>query len=202
MRRIVMFNRVTADGYFGGPHGELDWTVPEPAIDKDAVASMSGRGTLLLGRRTYEMFASFWPSITAETASAPGPHGEHPSAEMRAMGIWLNSATKYVFSRTLSEAGWVNSQLRASFDADEMARLKAEPGGDILIFGSGSIVSLLTEHGLIDEYQFIVTPTLLGAGQSMVRDVSGKRPLTLLDATAYPSGNVRLRYQLTDSAAM
>lgn len=83
----------------------------------------------------------------------------------------------------------------STFDPDEIARLKREPGGDILIFGSGSIVSLLTEHGLIDEYRFVITPTLLDGGQSMVRNVSGKRPLSLLDATAYPSGNVLLRYQ-------
>lgn len=101
MRRIVMFNRVTADGYFGGPHGELDWTVPEVAIDRDAVAGMSDHGTVLFGRRTYEMFASFWPQITANASGAAGPHGEQPSPEMRAMGIWLNAATKYVFSTTL-----------------------------------------------------------------------------------------------------
>jgi dihydrofolate reductase len=195
MRRIVMFNRVTADGYFAGPNGDLEWVVPDEEMDRGAAARMSERGTILFGRKTYEMFASFWPRVVDDTPSAPNPHdARRRSPEMRAMGVWLNEATKLVYSTTLRRAEWANSHVRSAFDPDEIAALKAQPGGDILVFGSGSLVSQLTEHALIDEYQFVVTPTLLGSGQPLIRGVTKRLPLTLSEATAYPSGNVMLRY--------
>lgn len=194
-RRIVMFNRVTADGYFAGPDGDLGWVVPDPELDRAAAARLSERGTILFGRRTYEMFASFWPQVVAETPTAPNPHAPgRGSPEMRAMGVWLNESEKFVFSTSLRDATWANSHLRPTLEPKEIAKLKRQPGGDILIFGSGSIVSQLTEHELIDEYQFVVNPVLLGGGRPLVRDVSSQLSLKLAEAKAYPSGNVMLRY--------
>ncbi len=194
-RRIVMFNRVTADGYFAGTDGDLDWVVPDPEMDKAAAARLSERGTILFGRRTYEMFASFWPHVVGDSPSAPNPHAPgRGSPEMRAMGVWLNEATKFVFSTSMRDATWANSQLRPTLDPKEIANLKQQPGGDIRIFGSGSIVSQLTAHELIDEYQFVVNPVLLGSGRPLVHHVSNQLSLKLAEATAYPSGSVMLRY--------
>jgi dihydrofolate reductase len=189
-RRIVMFNRVAADGYFAAPDGGLDWVVPEAELDRAAAETLDEADTILFGRRTYEMFESFWPHVLDEDPHAPGRH----APEMRAMAEWINGAHKLVFSRTRTEVPWPNSRLLPAFDADEIRALKGQPGKEIMIFGSGSIVSLLAEHGLIDEYRFVVSPTLLGGGRPVVSGMPGRVRLELLEARAYPSGNVMLRY--------
>jgi len=198
MRRIVMFNRVTADGYFAGPDGSLDWVVPEEELDKGATEGLAGTGTVLFGRRTYEQFEGFWPRVIEEAATAPDPHSPgRRSPEMLAMARWLDDATKLVFTRTLKEVTWRNSRLLHELEPRDIEAMKSEPGNDMMVFGSGSIVSQLTQHGLIDEYQFIVSPILIGSGQQLLGGVSQRVRLDLLDATDYPSGNVMLRYAIS-----
>lgn len=194
MRRIVMFNRVSAEGYFAAEDGGLGWVVPEPELDRAAADNLGGTGTLLFGRRTYEMFESFWPHAADASGTAADPHAPGRSPEMRAMAEWINAATKLVFSRTRKEVTWRNSRLLSELDPGEIEALKSGPGGDIMIFGSGSIVSQLTAHGLIDEYQLVVSPLLLGSGRPVVSGVPKSLKLELVEAKAFPSGNVRLRY--------
>ena len=195
MRRIVTFNNVSANGYFATENGNLGWVVPEERIDKAAADNLGSADTILFGRRTYEMFESFWPTVITDSPVAPDPHepGRH-SPEIRAVGAWINQATKLVFSRTRQDVTWTNSRLLHALDPREIEALKHEPGRDIMIFGSGTVVSQLTEHGLIDEYQFVVSPTLLGGGRPLVAGVPAGTRLRLLEATEYPSGNVKLRY--------
>jgi dihydrofolate reductase len=194
MRRIVMFNQVSADGYFAAPDGNLDWVVHEPEIERGATENLQGPGTVLFGRRTYEMFAWFWPRAIAE-AGAKSPHGGTPlSAAQRAMGHWLDAATKIVFSRTMQDAPWRNTQLRSELDPAGISALKQEPGSDIMIFGSGSVVSHLTEHGLIDEYQLVVSPVMLGGGRKLIEGVTDRSAMKLLEARSHPTGSVMLRY--------
>jgi dihydrofolate reductase len=190
MRRIVTFNRVSADGYFAAPDGSLDWVVPEPELDRAAAQSLGGADTILFGRRTYESFEGFWPHAADEDPHAAGRR----SPELRAMGAWINEATKVVFSRTRTEVSWHNSRLLPELDPGGIEALKRQPGKDIMIFGSGSIVSQLTRHGLIDEYRFVVGPILLGGGRTLLDGVPQTTKLELLEATPYPSGNVVLRY--------
>ncbi len=195
MRRIVMFNRVTADGYFAGPDGNLDWVVPDAELDKAGAAGIPGTDTVLFGRRTYEMFASFWPYALDDSPSSPNPHmPRQRSPEMRAMAVMLNEATKLVFSTTLKEVTWKNSRLLRTFDPQEIEAMKRAPGKDMIVFGSGAIVSQLTAYGLIDEYQFVVDPVLLGRGKRLLSELPTSTALRLEEAKAYPSGNVMLRY--------
>jgi dihydrofolate reductase len=195
MRRIMAFNRVTADGYFTSPDGKLDWVVPEPQIDKEAGEGMSGQGAILFGRRTYEMFQAYWPHALEDSATAPDPHMPgRRSPEIRAMAVWINEAAKVVFSKTLKDVTWKNTRLLHAFDPREVEAMKKQPGPDMIIFGSGSIASQLTEHGLIDEYRFVVGPVLLGSGRPLISGVPRSSRLDLLEAKTYPSGNVMLRY--------
>jgi dihydrofolate reductase len=195
MRRIVMFNRVSADGYFAGPDGNLNWVVPEEELDKGIATGLHDTGTILFGRRTYDMFEGFWPRAVDDSAAARAPHGSGQlSPEQRAMGRWIDEANKIVFSRTRKEVTWKNSRLLHALDPREIEAMKGEPGRDMMIFGSGSIVSQLTQHGLIDEYQFVVSPILLGSGRSPLNGVPTSLRLGLLEAKPYPSGNVMLRY--------
>ena len=198
MRRIVMFNRVTADGFFAGANGGLEWVVPDREVDKAGAEAIPGFDTILFGRRTYELFEGFWPHALDDSPTAPDPHDAgRRSPEVRAMAIGLNEMTKLVFSGTLKEVTWRNSRLLHKLDPREIEAMKREPGKNMIVFGSGSIVSQLTQHGLIDEYQFVVSPVLLGNGRPLLSDLSTRVRLDLQEAKAYSSGNVMLRYART-----
>lgn len=196
MRKIVVFDRVTADGYFSGPEGSLDWSVPDAEIDKLGGDAVPGPGNVMLfGRRTYQMFESFWPHVLKDSPEAPDPHVPgRQSAAMRGMAVWIHEATKIVFSKTLENVTWHNSQLRRDVEPSHVDAIKREPGGDIMIFGSGQLVSRLTALGLIDEYHLIVSPLLLGGGKTLVNGVGSRTALDLLEVKQYGSGNVMLRY--------
>lgn len=195
MRRIIVFDHVSADGYFTTTGGSLDWVVPEEALDKSAEERLGGADAMLFGRKTYEMFASFWPNVVKDSGTAPDPHTPgRRSAALHAMGVWINDTPKIVYSRTLNEVTWKSSRVVREFDPAEVAEMKQHPGKDIMVFGSGSIVSLLTEHGLVDDYRFVVSPTLLGSGRSLIGGVPNQTKLTLVEATPYPSGVVVLHY--------
>ncbi len=190
MRKVIMFNRVSVDGYFAGPNGEIDWFIADSELDKalhemgqpDAVAP----GTILLGRVTYQLFESYWPKVAADP-NAP--------KEARSIAEELSRMTKVVFSNTLKEVSWENTRLVKGDVAKEVSRLKQEKGSDIMIFGSGTIVQQLTAGGLIDEYLFAVTPAVLGAGKSLFAGVP-KIGLELLEARSFKSGNVLLHYKI------
>ena len=199
MRRIIAFDRVSADGYFSAPDGNLNWVVPDEEIDGEGASNLSDSGTILFGRRTYEMFESFWPHALEQPGGAPDPHSQvRNSAAIQAMAVWINNSTKILFSKTRKEVTWKNSKLIRDFDPREVEGMKQEPGADMMIFGSGSIVSLLTQHGLIDEYHLIVGPVLLGSGKQLITGVPNTKRLDLKEAKSYKSGNVRLRYALKE----
>jgi dihydrofolate reductase len=195
-RRIVMFNWMTANGYFAGPDGNLDWVVPDEEQAKAAAEGIPNYDTVLFGRRTYELFEKFWrDAVDDDSSAAPDPH--HPgqqTREHRAIAIWLNEMTKLVFSRTLKDVTWRNSRVLREFDPREIETMKSQLGKDMMIFGSGSIVSQLTQHGLIDEYQFVVCPVFLGSGRPLLSRVSKNSKLDLVEAKQYRSGDVMLRY--------
>jgi len=199
-RRIVTFNWVTVDGYFAGPDGNLEWVVPDEEQAKAAAEGIPGFDTVLFGRRTYELFEGFWRHAVVD-ASGTGPDPHHPgqrSREHGAIAMALNRMTKLVFSKTLKDVTWRNSRLILDLDPREIETMKGQPGKDMIIFGSGSIVSQLTQHGLIDEYQFVVCPILLGSGRQLLRGVSKRLGLNLLEAKPFPSGDVMLRYARLD----
>jgi len=197
MRRIIAFDRVSADGYFSAPDGNLNWVVPDEEIDGEGASNLSDTGTILFGRRTYDMFESFWPRALEEPGGATDPHSpSRKSPAMQAVAVWINDATKIVFSKTRKEVTWKNSKLIHDFDPLEVLAMKQAPGKDMMIFGSGSIVSLLTQHGMIDEYQLIVGPVLLGSGKQLISGVPNTKRLDLKEAKSYKSGNVKLRYTL------
>ena len=195
MRRIVMFNWLTADGYFAGPDGNLDWVVPDEAQARAAARDIPGFDTVLFGRRTYELFEGVWRHALDDSATVPDPHrpGQR-SREHRVIAVALNEMTKLVFSRTLKDVTWSHARLVRELDPREIESMKRQPGKNMIVFGSGSIVSQLTQHGLIDEYQFVVCPVFLGSGRPLLSGMSKKLGLTLLEVKGYESGDVLLRY--------
>ncbi|HET6779093.1 MAG TPA: dihydrofolate reductase family protein [Gemmatimonadales bacterium] len=195
MRRILMFNHVTLDGYFAGADGNLTWIVPDEGIDRDAVQRMPSIDTILLGRRTYQLFEAFWPHAVDDSATASDPHdSSRRSPTLRSMAVWINETTKLVFSRSLKKVTWKNSRIIREIDPRAIEVMKGERGKDMIVFGSGSVVSELTRHRLIDEYQFVLNPVLLGSGKPMMESVSKRVKLDLIEAKEFSSGNLVLRY--------
>ena len=194
-RRILAFDWLTADGYFAAPDGSLSWVVPDDEQAKAAAIGMRAADTVLFGRRTYEIFEGFWRNALTDASTAPDPHRPGlRSREHRVIAVWLNDATKFVFSRTLPDVTWRNARLSHELDLAEIAAMKRQPGKHMMILGSGSIVSQLTRHGLIDEFQFVVCPVFLGEGRRLLEGLPRSVRLALLEATKYQSGDVLLRY--------
>lgn len=195
MRRIVMFNHVSADGYFASTDGNLDWVGSDPELDRASAGSLGEFDTMLLGRRTYEMFESFWPKAPGDSGSAPDPHNPGArSPQLHAIAVWINEQQKLLVSASRNNVTWNNSRILPRLDPGEIKALKNQPGKDIIVFGSGSIVSALTQHGLIDEYQFIVNPVILGSGRSMITGVAQRASLDLIESRSYKSGWILLRF--------
>ncbi len=179
MRRVIASEFVSLDGVMEEP----SWTFQFPSEERDKFKfdELSASDALLLGRVTYEGFAAAWPQMEEQT-------GEY--------GTWMNGYPKYVVSTTLEEPlEWNNSTLIKENVAEEVSRLKQQPGKDILIFGSGDLVNTLMQHDLIDEYRLMIFPVVVGSGKRLFGDRSEQKALKLLDTKTFGSGVVVLSYQ-------
>ena len=140
---------------------------------------MGSADAYLFGRRTYQIMAAYWP-----TAPADDPFAGH-----------LNATKKYVASRTLNDLEWQNAELLEGDAGEAVARLKEQPGKDIVVLGSGDLVQTLMAHGLVDEFSLIVSPLVLGSGKRLFRDAEQVRRLTLVSSKSTPKGNLVLSYR-------
>jgi len=185
MGKLAVFNSVTLDGYFAGENGDFSWAHrPEKDEEFDAfVKDNAGSGGILVfGRITYELMASYWPTPQA-------------SQNDPTVAAGMNANRKIVFSRTLDKATWNNTTLLKGDLAAEIRKLKEESEKDMTILGSGSLVSQLAQEGLIDEYQMVLVPVVLGKGRTMFDGVQERLRLKLTKTRAFSKGNVLLRYE-------
>jgi len=175
MRKLIVFNQVSLDGYFTDADGDMSWAHKQDAEWNAFVAeNAKSGGELLFGRITYELMKSYWPTPAAAKA-AP------------VVAEQMNNLPKIVFSRTLDKAPWNNTKLVGGDLAAEIRKMKNEPGEQMVIMGSGTIVSQLTAEGLIDEYQIVVNPIVLAKGRTMFQGI--KRKLNLKRTKTRTFGN-------------
>jgi dihydrofolate reductase len=189
MRKIIAFTIVSVDGCYAGPNGEIDW-FKSGSDDEDRQFSSEASGssgTLIFGHTTYEMMAGFWPT--------PDAVRNDP-----VMAGVMNSTPKIVFSKTLKpvEDGpvWKNVRIFRDIVPEEIKKLKEQGEGTIAILGSGSIVQQFSRFGLIDEYQLMVVPVILGTGKYLFRDFY-RMNLKLLEIRTFRNGKVFLKYKPT-----
>jgi dihydrofolate reductase len=191
MARVVVSEFLTLDGVMqapGAPDEDRDgsfqhggWQLPYfDEVGGDAVGKgLAAAGGFLLGRKTYEIFAAFWPNQPADDPFA----------------ATLNNLPKYVASTTLQEPlTWSNSTLIKGDVADQVSELKQHPGNDLVVIGSGVLAQMLMRHDLVDEYQLMVHPVVLGAGKRLF-DGNVKIPLQLVDTKTTVTGVLILTYQ-------
>jgi len=182
-RKLIVSNMVSLDGFMAGPGGQIDWfTGIDGEFSDYAAGLLATVDTILFGRVTYQLMAGYWPSATAET--------DDPRI-IEAM----NGLSKVVFSSTLEAVQWANSRLVKGKAVEEVARLKGRPGRDLVIYGSGGLVSALAPAGLIDDYRLFVAPLALGGGLPLFRGLGRRLELRLAETRIFGGGVVLLRYE-------
>jgi dihydrofolate reductase len=183
MRSLIVFNHVSLDGYFVDKKGDMRWAhKQDPEWNEFVAGNARGGGVLLFGRVTYEMMASYWPTpMAAQNSPAVAEH--------------MNNLQKVVFSRTLDKASWNNTKLVKGDLAMEVRKMKQESGQGLVIMGSGTIVSQLAQEGLIDEFQIVVCPIVIGSGKTLFEGVTEKLNLKLTKSRTFGNGNVYTCYE-------
>jgi dihydrofolate reductase len=180
VKKVIFQMSVSLDGCFEGLNGEIDWHLVDAEFNAYAVHTLEAADLLIMGRRTYELMAGYWPTAT----------DNDPVVKDK-----LNGLPKLVFSKTLKKVEWQNSRLATLSITEEVARLKAVPGNGLLWVGGNALATSFLEQGLMDEVRVILTPILLGGGNTVFHGVTRRYPLTLLSTKTFKSGNVLLIYQ-------
>ncbi len=173
---------ITLDGFFAGPKGEIDWFLWNDEMAKSAIKLMDSVDTMLFGRVTYEGMASYWPTAK--------PPEEDPAIIEK-----MNRSAKIVFSNTLQKAEWNNTRIIKTVSTEEIQKLKNQPDKNIVIYGSGTIISQLVNLSLIDEMYIMVCPVILGEGKPLFKDIRQRHKLKHAETKTFSNGVVMLRYQ-------
>ena len=186
MRKVLFFMFTSLNGYYErgrepGDWSNIDWHNFDDEMSTLSIEQIESVDTLLFGRVTYEGFASYWPTPAA-------------SEDAPVITAKMNALPKVVFSKTLATAEWSNSRVVHGDAADEVAKLKEQPGKDMIIYGSSDLAASLAERGLIDEYRIMVNPILLAEGKPLLKGLKRDVPLKLLEAKPFSNGNVLLTY--------
>lgn len=180
MKKLRVFESVSVDGYFAAIDGDLSWAHAgsgDPEFAEWVSSNASTGADLLLGRKTYEMMAAYWPTALA-------------AEQMPRVAQGMNAARKYVASRTLQPT-WNNTQVLEGELLSAVRALKAGTGPDITLLGSGNVAAQLGEAGLIDEYQFVIVPVALGSGRTVF---TRSTKLRLVEQRPFRCGNVVVTY--------
>lgn len=185
MRKLVLFMHVSLDGFAADASNGLGWISYDSYLQQYADGVVATVGSPVYGRVTYEMMAGYWPTVLAD-ANASERDKKHAQ--------WVDGATKYVFSTTMKTADWNNTVVINNNIAEEVNKLKQQPGKDLVIFGSPGLAHSLMALDLIDEYQLTLNPVLLGSGIPVYGHIKNKANLKLIKATPLENGVVGLHY--------
>jgi dihydrofolate reductase len=182
VRRLIASEGITLDGYFSGPRGEIDWQALGKDLNGYSIELLEAADTLLFGRITYEQMKAWWPT----------PAGQRYSP---AIARSMNTLAKLVAATQAVDVSWHNSRQISGELTEVVTDLKAQPGKDIVVLGSASLVAQLTDRGLIDEYHLTINPVVLAAGTPLFGNVRERHRLKLMETRPYAAGNVLLRYE-------
>jgi dihydrofolate reductase len=181
VRRLIAFNNLSLDGFFTDMNSDISWVHKDAEITAFAAENAKAGGTLLFGRKTYALMAGYWPTPFAAKNDP-------------VMAERMNALPKVVFSRTLDKALWSNTQLVKDDLPEVVRKMKQRSGNNMAILRSGSIVRQLAQEGLIDEYQLMMNPVVLGKGRMMFDGIKEKLTLKLITTRIFSNGNVLLCY--------
>jgi dihydrofolate reductase len=185
MRRIISFMHVSLDGFVAGPNGEMNWIKVDEELFDYGHNRISGTDTALYGRKTYEMMEGYWPDA-----------GSKPNASKHDINhsTWYSKINKLVLSRTMKGADLSNTTIISDDLKNRINEIKAQPGKEILLFGSPTATHALMELDLIDGYWLFVNPILLGKGIPLFANIQDKTKLSLVTTRPFTSGVTELSY--------
>jgi dihydrofolate reductase len=184
VRKVIYLMMVSLDGFVEGPHGEIDWHVVDEELHTFVNEQQSAIDTYLYGRRMYQLMAGDWPRVETDPSV--------PQYMLDFARIW-KAMPKVVFSRTLERVEWNSRLVRGDNIAEEVARLKAQPGRDMTV-GGADLASTFIRLGLIDEYRLFVQPVVVGGGTPFFPALDHALKLRLVETRTFESGVVYLRY--------
>jgi dihydrofolate reductase len=191
MQRLTVFNNISLDGYFVDGSGDMTWAHERSDDEWNEFAAQNASGgeggQLLFGRITYDLMVAFWPT--------PAAFESNPTVAEQ-----MNALDKVVYSRTMEEATWENTTLVTHDLEDDVRQRKAADGAGLVVMGSGTIVSQLAEAGLIDEFQFVINPVVLGQGRTLFETVTKRFDVTRTSERAFGNGNVVITYEPSAAA--
>lgn len=176
---------ISLDGFAADANHGLGFLSYDQELMQYADELMKTVGTPVYGRTTYELMAGYWPAMLNKPDA-----DKHSLAHAR----WVEDVPKVVFSTTLTEATWNNTRLIKENVAEEVKKMKEEPGKDLVIFGSPGLTASLLKLGVIDEYRLTIHPIILGSGISVFRDNDARSKLTLVEAKTLKSGVIAAHY--------
>lgn len=192
MRKLFLHINVSLDGFIEDQHRQIDWHFMDDEFEEYVNNMLRSIDAMLFGRVAYELLASYWPTAAENPAAAVNP--ENPERHIEA-AFMMNKLPKYVVSKTLRTTEWNNSHIINGNIAEEIAKLKAEPGKDIALFAGANLVSTFMKLNLIDEYRLIINPVLLGKGTRLFNGEYEKSNLELLDVKKFGNGALVLSYK-------
>ncbi len=182
MSKLTVFNQVSLDGYFADDNDDMSWAhKSDPEWDAFVAGNAKGGSKLLFGRVTYDMMAGFWPTPAARAMAPDVADG-------------MNKTPKVVFSKSMTSASWSNTTVVSGDIVAAVRKMKTEPGGDMTVLGSGSIVAQLAAAGVVDEFNLVVNPLALGGGRTLFAGIGERLALKLTSTRSFTNGNVLLGY--------
>lgn len=187
MRKVISLMNVSLDGYVSGPDGSMDFVVMDGEIFKDVnTAIIDTADVAIYGPTTYAMMSGYWPTVPGNKDSSPEDvkHAE-----------WVEQVEKVVFSKSLDKVDWNNTRLVKGDIAAEIAKLKKQPGKDLMIFGSPRLTHAFMKLGLVDGYMLSISPVVVGSGIPLFTEVGQRQTLKLVSSKTYPAGVISVHYE-------
>lgn len=182
MRQLKVLNWVTVDGFIAGANGETDWFVWDSEIETFYQEQQNKIDCIIYGRETYETMSQYWPNSEAKS-------------ELPSIVDHMNNTQKIVFSKSLDKANWNNTKIERDITKEQILSIKQESGKDIVIYGSGTIITQLSELELIDEYLLMINPVILGAGKPLFPNQTDRLKLNLTETQKFSCGSVLNTYK-------
>jgi dihydrofolate reductase len=192
MRKVILSMQMTLDGFSTGPNDEMDYLPPfnDERMWKDLHDEMwrnlASVDTFILGRRTYQIWEKYWP------VSASNPQSTEND---KRFSRYADETQKIVISSTLDRVDWKNTMLIKDNIAEEIQKLKQQPGKNMVVAGGATVAQTFARLGLIDEYKLVVHPMILGRGKLLLKDVDERQKLKLVETRTFNTGAVGLSYE-------
>lgn len=186
MRKIILSMPISLDGYIEGPHHELDWVIADDDLHDFYSDLLEQTDLIMYGRVTYELMVRYWPMAPSDPSLPKG---------MLRYANTINPMKKIVFSSTLKNAEW-NTQIIHTLIPEKISKLKAQPGGNIALGGGAAIAQEFIQNGLVDEFQLLVQPVIIGEGKPLFKGIRDLLKLDFLWSRSFNSGTIALCYRI------